>query len=155
MSNIPHIVLGDNFAAMHQLFKVNTAQISNVLAEIGLADQEIGNFKICFEDEFVISAISRLRFERTGLSLLKPGRGWVNAGENAIHVTGLDDEGSLFHKSPEEYGQTILHEIGHVAIQRKLTPPSSFKREERMAERFIRKNKHVVSELVDYVLNPE
>ncbi len=143
----PRVVLGKRFAKMHERFDVNKTELTHILGKIGLLDEEIGDFFVIFEDRFL-----KLTF-----GLTQPGMGWSRPKyENGIHVTGLDDFGILMHPSPEVYGHTILHEIGHTDHARR-KPHARYREnwDERVADRFARKNAHIMADLVDYEINTD
>lgn len=147
MKTVPEVMIGEHFASMHERFDVNTSEIAQVLGEIGLQDVEIANFFVNFEDRFKVPTFG----------VMQPSRGWtIPKHENGIHVTGLDDYGMLMHPSPEVYGHTILHEIGHIdyAIRRPRAL-NIYYREERVANRFAFKNARIMADLVDYEINVE
>lgn len=152
--SLPDITLGERFAGLHERFDVNTPAIAQVLGSIGLNECEIDNFTVDFEDRFVVSWLGRLRFD--DFSTAAPGLGWSVKGENSIHVTGLDDEGLPMHPNQRVYGHTILHEIGHVDyMRRKPNARTRFRREERLADKFARRNVQLMDELVDYEVNQD
>lgn len=125
-----------------------------MLGEMSLSDQEIDDFFISFEDEFLIDQLDRFRWDT--FSFVPPGTGWTNKTENGIYVTGLDDWEAILHPSPETYGHTILHELGHIDYFRKKPEASNGdEKHERIAERFARKNAHLVDDLVDYEVNAD
>lgn len=149
MSNVPKITLGEQFSSLHERFEVNTPAIAELLGRIGLHDHEIADFRVGFEDEFMVPYHDR--FMMGGGTVTYPGRGWTTREENGIHITGLDGR-VLVHSSAPIYGQTILHELGHIDHIRK-KPPMRERKQERLADRFMRKNTGVMGDLVDYELN--
>lgn len=151
---LPNVNLGERFAGLHERFDVNTQAIAQVLGNIGLGECEIDAFKVDFEDRFVVGWLGRLRFD--DFSTVAPGLGWSVKGENGIHVTGLDDNGLPIHPNQRVYGHTILHEIGHVDyMRRKPDARTRFRREERLADRFARRNIQLMEDLVDYEVNQD
>lgn len=152
--SLPDVTLGERFAGLHERFDVNTQAIAQVLGNVGLSECEIDAFTVGFEDRFLVSWLGRLRFD--DFSTAAPGLGWSVKGENGIHVTGLDDEGLPIHPNQRVYGHTILHEIGHVDyMRRKPNAHTRFRREERIADRFARRNVQLMDDLVDYEVNQE
>lgn len=156
MASSPDVILGERFALLHDRFEVNTQLVANVLESVGFEEREIDAFELQFEDRFVIPILSRIRSIYGSMVIVRPGKGWTERGENGLHVTGMDDEGKLVHATPLDYGETILHEIGHHDLdRRKPNHKICRSRQERIADRFMRKNSLIAGDLVDFTLSEE